>query len=68
MLPLEKVFSRFPNLTGNQRTELCRRRIVRYVNRAPIDLDFHLDIYYALGYLGTKNLFISYSSKKKGGE
>ena len=66
MVCLEKVFSRFPHLTANQRIELCRRRIVRYVNLAPTDLDLQLDIYYALGYLGTKNLFRSYVNK--GGE
>lgn len=60
MIRLEKVFNRFPNLKENQRIELARRRIVRFVNIAPYDADLQYDIYFALGYLGTKNLFKSY--------
>lgn len=60
MITLEKVFARFPKLTDNQRTELCRRRIILFLNQMPSELDHQFDIYYALSYLGTKNLFKSY--------
>lgn len=63
MCSLEKVFARFPKLTDDQRTELCRRRVVRFFNvvyRVSPDFDRKVDIYYALGYLGTKDLFRSY--------
>ena len=60
MVSLEKVFVRFPKLTENQRTEICRRRIVKLLENIPPGLDVKLDSYYALGYLGTKNLFRSY--------
>lgn len=63
MISLEKVFARFPKLTENQRIELCRRRVVRFFNvvyAASPGFDHRVDIYYALDYLGTKDLFRSY--------
>ena len=63
MISLEKVFNRFPKLKEHQRTELARRRVVRFFNKMPDNIDRQFDIYYALGYLGTKNLFKSYKEE-----
>ena len=63
MVRLEKVFARFPKLTGNQRTELARRRIVRFFSAMPEGQDWRVDVYYALGFMGTKDLFRSYKEE-----
>lgn len=63
MVGLEKVFNRFPKLSENQKAELARRRVVRFFNivyAVSPNADHQLDIYYALGYLGTRDLFRSY--------
>jgi len=61
MVKLNKVFDRYPGLTHKQRKELSRRRVVRALESIPAGIDHQLDIYYALGFLGTENLFADMS-------
>ena len=61
MVTLDKVFVRFPQLSRKQRDEIARRRVIRAIDEIPVHVSQGSDLWYALGYLGTKNLFRRYA-------
>ena len=65
MVKLEKIFCRFPQLTMNQKNEIARRRVIRGLDSIPSKAASGVDLWYALGWLGTKPLFTPFVYPRK---